>query len=41
MEQLQADMESFEVLARIEQDKNDAILLRVTKTPGYFVNGRP
>lgn len=41
IDQLQADMESFEVMARMEQDKKDAILLRVTKTPGYFVNGRP
>lgn len=41
MDQLQTDMNSFEVQARIEQDKKDAILLRVTKTPGYFVNGRP
>ena len=40
MEQLQTDMESFEVKARIEQDKKDAVLLRVIKTPGYFVNGR-
>jgi len=40
LDQLRADMDSFEVLTRIEQDKKDAILLRVTKTPGYFVNGR-
>ena len=41
MDQLQSDMNSFEVMARIEQDKKDAIFLKVSKTPGYFVNGRP
>lgn len=41
MEQLQTDMNSMEVLMRMEQDKKDAILLKVVKTPGYFVNGRP
>jgi len=41
MEQLTADMNAMDVLMRIEQDKKDAILLRVSKTPAYFVNGRP
>jgi len=41
MEQLLVDMEAFDVQQRIEQDKNDAILLKVSATPGYFVNGRP
>ena len=41
MEQLEADMNSMEVMVRMEQDKKDAIFLKVTKTPGYFVNGRP
>ncbi len=41
MEQLMADMNAMEVLLRIEQDKKDAILLKVSATPGYFVNGRP
>lgn len=41
MEQLEADMNSMEVLRRFEQDKSDAILLKVAKTPTYFVNGRP
>lgn len=41
MEQLQADMNSPQVLQRIEQDKQDAILLKVAATPGYYVNGRP
>jgi len=41
MEQLTADMNSVEVLQRIEQDKKDSILLKVSATPEYFVNGRP
>jgi len=41
MEQLTADMNAMDVLMRIEQDKKDAILLQVSKTPDYFVNGRP
>jgi len=41
MEQLMADMDSAEVLQRIEQDKQDAVLLQVSKTPDYYVNGRP
>lgn len=41
MEQLLVDMNAMEVLLRIEQDKKDAILLKISATPGYFVNGRP
>ena len=41
IDQLMQDMESAEVLARIEQDKQDAITLQVSATPEYFVNGRP
>ena len=41
IEQLMADMNSVEVLQRIEQDKKDAIALKVSATPEYFVNGRP
>ena len=41
MEQLLADMNAMDVLVRIEQDKKDAILLKVSATPEYFVNGRP
>ena len=41
VEQLKADMNSIEVMTRIEQDKKDAILLKVSATPEYFVNGRP
>jgi hypothetical protein len=25
----------------MEQDRNDAVTLKVTATPEYFVNGRP
>ncbi|MDH3362275.1 MAG: DsbA family protein [Gammaproteobacteria bacterium] len=41
MEQLTADMNAMDALMRIEQDKKDAIFLKVSATPGYFVNGRP
>ena len=41
MEQLMVDMDAMEVLLRIEQDKKDSILLKVSATPEYFVNGRP
>jgi len=41
MERLMVDMESMEVLSRMEQDKKDAITLQVSKTPDYYVNGRP
>jgi protein-disulfide isomerase len=41
MEKLQADMNSMQVLQRFEQDKRDAITLRISKTPTYYVNGRP
>ena len=41
MERLEVDMNSMEVLRRIEKDRNDSILLKVVKTPTYFVNGRP
>jgi protein-disulfide isomerase len=40
MEQLMADMNTVEVMLRIEQDKKDSILLQVSATPEYFVNGR-
>ena len=41
MEQLRADMNTVEVMRRIEKDKQDSILLKVSATPEYFVNGRP
>ena len=34
-------MKAPEVAQRIEQDRKDAKALDVTKTPEYFVNGRP
>ncbi len=41
LEQLMKDMDSPEITQRIEQDRNDAVALKVTATPEYFVNGRP
>ena len=41
MERLTADMNTAEVMQRIEQDKKDSIVLKVSATPEYFVNGRP
>ncbi|MDJ0813363.1 MAG: thioredoxin domain-containing protein [Woeseiaceae bacterium] len=41
MERLMADMNSPAVLARIQKDQEDAITLKVSATPEYFVNGRP
>ncbi len=41
MPRLLADMNSAEVTQRIERDRNDAVLLKVSATPEYFVNGRP
>jgi protein-disulfide isomerase len=41
VEQLMADMNSTEVMLRIEKDKKDSIVLKVSATPEYFVNGRP
>jgi protein-disulfide isomerase len=38
---LEADMGLPEVTQRIAQDRADAMLLKVTATPEYFVNGRP
>lgn len=40
-DRLMADMNSEEVTRRVEQDRNDAIALKVSATPEYFVNGRP
>jgi protein-disulfide isomerase len=41
VERLTADMNSPEVLARIARDQEDAVTLKVSATPEYFVNGRP
>lgn len=40
-DRLITDMNSAEVTRRVEQDRNDAIALKVSATPEYFVNGRP
>lgn len=41
VEQLMADMASPDVAQRVQQDANDAVTMKVTATPEYFVNGRP
>jgi protein-disulfide isomerase len=41
IEQLLADMSSPEVAQRPQHDTSDAITMKVTATPEYFVNGRP
>ncbi|HCY84635.1 MAG TPA: disulfide bond formation protein DsbA [Desulfobacteraceae bacterium] len=39
--QLKTDMNDPEFARRIKQDMADADTLKVRKTPGFFVNGRP
>ena len=41
IEQLKADMSAPEVTERAQHDTSDAITMKVTATPEYFVNGRP
>ena len=41
LEQIRAEMNSPEFAQRIKQDLDDAKALNVTKTPTFFVNGRP
>lgn len=41
LQRLKADMASPEVDRILQQDVRDARTLQVTKTPEYFVNGRP
>jgi len=41
MEQLNRDMEAPDITRVIQQDIQDAVNLNVTKTPEFFVNGRP
>jgi len=38
---LLADMNSDEVLGRVQRDHDDAVTMKVSATPEYFVNGRP
>jgi len=40
MQRLEADMNSPAVTERIERDRADAKTLKVTATPGFFVNGK-
>lgn len=40
-DRLKADMASPELDKLIQQDMRDAVTLNVTKTPEFFVNGRP
>jgi len=41
IERLRTDMNAPEVTERMQRDIDDAKALKVTATPGYFVNGRP
>lgn len=41
LKKMKADMTSPEIALLIAQDLEDARVLNVTKTPEYFVNGRP
>ncbi len=41
MQKLKEDMNAPEVAGVIQQDLQDAVALNVTKTPEFFVNGRP
>lgn len=41
VEQIKVDMNAPEIAQRIAQDMQDARALNVTKTPEYFVDGRP
>lgn len=39
--QLEGDMGAPDVAERVQRDRSDAMALKVTATPEYFVNGRP
>ena len=41
MEKLNEDAQSAEIARRVKQDMLDAKQLNVSKTPGFFVNGKP
>lgn len=41
IEKIKVDMNSPEIAQRIEQDLKDGKQLKVTKTPEFFVNGKP
>jgi protein-disulfide isomerase len=40
MTRLETDMNNFDIKVRMEQDKQDAVFLKVRATPQYFVNGQ-
>lgn len=41
LEQIKVEMNAPDVAKRIEQELQDAVALKVTQTPEFFVNGRP
>lgn len=41
LDQAKKDMQSVSIAKHIQQDLDDAQQLGVTKTPGFFVNGKP
>ena len=41
MQRLASDMNAPGIAQRVERDREDAVNLKVTATPEYFVNGRP
>jgi len=41
LERMRREMNAADIEARIRKDMDDAALLKVEKTPEYFVNGRP
>jgi len=41
LNRVRRDMQSSTIAKRIQQDIDDAQKLQVTKTPGFFVNGKP
>jgi protein-disulfide isomerase len=41
LDRLVADMSAADVVQRVQRDRADAMALKVTATPEYFVNGRP
>jgi protein-disulfide isomerase len=41
LERVRREMNAADIAARMEKDAGDARTLNVTKTPEYFVNGRP
>lgn len=41
LDRVRTDMQSPNIAQRVQQDIQDAQAMRVTKTPGFFVNGKP